>query len=44
MPKTAIILGAAVWKSGASPALMRRVLKGAALFHADEIDAIIVSG
>ena len=44
MPNIAIILGAAVWKNGASPALMRRVLKGAELFHAGEIDTIIVSG
>ena len=44
MGKTAIILGAAVWKNGASPALMRRVLKCAELYNEGAITRIIVTG
>ena len=42
--KTALILGAAVWRDGPSPTLRRRTLAGAALFHAGRVDLVIPCG
>ncbi|GAB5449651.1 YdcF family protein [Gymnodinialimonas sp.] len=39
-----LILGAAVWRDGPSPTLMRRTLHGAALFHAGRGDVVIPCG
>lgn len=39
-----IILGAAVWANGPSPTLRRRVLHGAALWHAGVAPVIVVCG
>jgi len=39
-----LILGAAVWADGPSPTLRRRVLHGAALWHAGAAPVIVVAG
>ncbi|MEX3016920.1 YdcF family protein [Gymnodinialimonas hymeniacidonis] len=39
-----VILGAAVWPNGPSPTLRRRVLHGAALYHAGRGACVVVCG
>lgn len=42
--KVGIILGAAVWKTGPSPTMIRRTRHGAALYHEGLVSRLVVCG